>query len=265
MDPRPFSNFSALSPRSVCLWRITVFLCVVSWGSCFSARAGAQADPCRARPETVVPAAQSWDRWIRKHKQFCSRAQQGSIDLLFLGDSIIENWLTVGADVWERHYGNRRAASFGIAGDRTQNLLWRIENGELTGVEPKLVVLQIGTNNLKLQRNTVGDTFLGVREVTLRLTKELPSARVLLMGLFPCGENRSERHAIDARELNKLLAKVDWPQSVTFLDLGHDFLNGAGEIQQALLPDYLHPSDLGYEVWASRIEPLVAQATSETK
>src|SRR5579864_2352864 len=86
--------------------------------------------------------------WLKMHEQFLERAKMGNIDLLFLGDSITQGWNGGGKAVWNRFYGLRNTANFGIGGDRTQHVLWRLENGEVDGIHPKLVVLMIGTNNL---------------------------------------------------------------------------------------------------------------------
>src|SRR5262245_29456927 len=90
--------------------------------------------------------------WIERHQSFVQVAKKGSVDLLFIGDSIMDGWRLSGSNVWNKYYAMRHAANFSISGDRTQNVLWRIENGELNGIEPKVIVLMIGTNNTGKER-----------------------------------------------------------------------------------------------------------------
>src|SRR5690242_8364585 len=85
--------------------------------------------------------------WLSRHEGFVEQAKAGGIDLLFVGDSITDNWRSRGSNVWNKYYAPRHAANFGIGGDRTQHVLWRIDHGELDGLKPKVIVLMIGTNN----------------------------------------------------------------------------------------------------------------------
>src|ERR1700683_5522093 len=108
--------------------------------------------PAQSAADTAAPKlernGQIEARFLRLHQEFLRRGAQGKIGVLFLGDSITELWNTTGRDVWARFYFNLYPANFGISGDQTQNVLWRIENGELDNINPKVVVLLIGTNNI---------------------------------------------------------------------------------------------------------------------
>jgi hypothetical protein len=109
----------------------------------------AQSDP--ATGAECVPATRdnSAKWWMSRHERFVAQAKRGNIDILFMGDSITDNWRSKGSNVWNEYYAPRHAANFGIGGDRTQHVLWRVENGELDGIHPKVTVLMIGTNNSK--------------------------------------------------------------------------------------------------------------------
>src|SRR5208337_4687898 len=138
-------------------------------------------------PRTTVPT-----NWMSTHESFVKQAKQGNIDLLFLGDSITAGWLwgKGGMNVWNKVYAPRHAADFGIGYDRTQNVLWRIENGELEDIKPKVVVLLIGTNNAGNEdngkpRNTTPEIIEGVTTIVKELRVRLPESKVLLLGLFP--------------------------------------------------------------------------------
>src|SRR5262245_10460605 len=132
-------------------------------------------------PATVVPEPRSGP-WMDLHRDFLKRAESGNIDLLFLGDSITQGW--GGArKTWDRFYTPRKADNFGIGGDRTQHVLWRIQNGELAGIEPKVVVLMIGTNNAS--GNTPDEIAQGITAIVGELRKRLPKSKILLLGVFP--------------------------------------------------------------------------------
>ncbi len=134
-------------------------------------------------PETVVPAPrEGW--WMELHNRFLERAKKGKVDLLFLGDSITQGWND--NEVWQRFYGPRNAANFGIGGDRTEHVLWRIQHGELEGIEPKVAVLMIGTNNVS--SSTPDEIAQGITAIVKELRSRLPKTKILLLGVFPRGE-----------------------------------------------------------------------------
>jgi len=204
---------------------------------------------CAQGPETVVPKPREGG-WINLHRQFVARAKQGKVDLLFLGDSITQGWHE--NQVWKRFYGPRQAANFGIGGDRTQHVLWRIQNGELEGIEPKVVVLMIGTNNASSASDD--EIVQGVTAIVEELRKRLPKAKVLLLGVFPRGEKpnaiREKLETVNAR-----IARLDDGSHVKFLDIGKAFLNPDGTLSREIMPDYLHLSRKGYRIWADAMEP----------
>jgi uncharacterized Zn-binding protein involved in type VI secretion len=127
--------------------------------------------------------------WVARHEGFVAQAKQGGIDILFMGDSITDFWRNRGSNVWNQYYAPRHAANFGISGDRTQHVLWRMDNGELDGIKPKVVVLMIGTNNTgkerdnKTTRNTVPETIAGVQAVVADIRARLPDSKILLLGI----------------------------------------------------------------------------------
>jgi len=204
---------------------------------------------CAQGPETVVPKPRE-GRWMDLHRNFVDRAKQGHVDLLFLGDSITQGWND--NEVWKRFYGPRNAANFGIGGDRTQHVLWRIQNGELDGIEPKVVVLMIGTNNAS--SGTADEIAQGITAIVEELRRRLPKARILLLGIFPRGQKpdatREKLQAVNAK-----IARLDDGSHVKFLDIGQSFLNEDGTISREIMPDFLHLSRKGYRIWADAMEP----------
>ncbi len=154
--------------------------------------------------------------------------------------------------VWKRFYGPRNAANFGIGGDRTQHVLWRIQNGELEGIEPKVVVLMIGTNNAS--SGTADEIAQGVTAIVKELRHRLPKAKILLLGVFPRGQKPNElREKLGA--VNAKIAHLDDGSHVKYLDIGKAFLNEDGTISREIMPDYLHLTRKGYRIWADAMEP----------
>jgi len=199
--------------------------------------------------------------WVARHESFVQRAQKGGIDILFLGDSITEGWCERGLNVWNRYYESRRAAAFGIDGDRTQHVLWRMEHGELEGINPRVVVLLIGTNNTGMEktdtskiRNTVPEAIEGVQLVVRRLCEKLPGSKILLLAIFPRGTPGDPQRAQVAR-VNAAIARLDDGKRVKFLDIGQSFLEADGTLSEKVVPDMLHLSERGYELWAEAMEP----------
>lgn len=210
-------------------------------------------------PPTVTPAPRGGG-WVKMHESFLSRAKQGNVDLLFLGDSITQGWHD--NQVWQRYYGPRHAANFGIGGDRTEHILWRLANGEVEGIKPKVVVLMIGTNNAG--SNSADDIASGVTAIVKDLRKRLPETHVLLLGVFPRSE-KSDKLRAKLQQVNEQISKLDDGSHVTYLDIGKSFLNPDGTISREIMPDFLHLSAKGYRLWAEAMEPTLWRLLDEPK
>ena len=215
-----------------------------------------------AENTAIQPAAKE-GKWRERHEGFLAQAKQGGIELLFLGDSITYGWQTDGQTVWEKYFVPRHAANFGIGGDRTQHILWRIQNGELDGIKPKVVVLMIGTNNTGQERdagkvrNTTPEVIEGVTAVVKGLRGKLPKSKILLLAIFPRGERGSPIRD-QVKEINTALAKLDDGKKVKFLDIGPRFLESDGTLSEDIMPDLLHLSKKGYQIWAEAMESTLA-------
>jgi lysophospholipase L1-like esterase len=199
-------------------------------------------------------------KWIARHESFVKQAQQGGIDLLFMGDSITDFWRNRGSNVWNTYYAPLHAANFGISADRTQHVLWRIEHGELDGIHPKVVVLMIGTNNTGKEqdhqtiRNTPPQVIEGVTAVVHEIQAKLPETKILLLAIFPRSQ-RGEPIRDEIKQINLSIAQLDDGKSVTFLDIGPKFLEPDGTLSREIMPDLLHPSEKGYQIWAEAMQP----------
>jgi lysophospholipase L1-like esterase len=207
----------------------------------------------------IIPAPRD-EKWVARHEGFVQEARQGGIDILFLGDSITDGWRNTGSNVWNKFYAPRHAANFGINGDRTQHVLWRMDHGELDGIKPKVVVLMIGTNNTGKEkdtgkiRNTVPETIAGVQAVVKELRAKLPASKILLLAIFPRSTLDDPQRAQVAL-INTVIAKLDDGKMVKYLDIGPKFLEADGTLPKSIMPDLLHPNERGYQIWAEAMEP----------
>jgi lysophospholipase L1-like esterase len=206
--------------------------------------------------------------WVKRHEGFVEIAKQGGVDVLFLGDSITDAWRRPapgGKGVWDAHFAPLRAANFGISGDRTQHVLWRLQNGEHDGNKTTAVVLMIGTNNTGFERdgttprNTPAETAAGVAAILKLLRAEQPQAKILLLAVFPRGEKPDHPQRLQIGEINTAIARLADGRNIRFLDIGQKFLAADGTLPKEIMPDFLHPREKGYEIWANAIkEPLAA-------
>jgi lysophospholipase L1-like esterase len=213
----------------------------------------------------TIPAPRD-GAWMKMHRSFLERKKEGKIDLLFLGDSITQGWFGGGEpgksprEVWDKFYGHRHAANFGIGGDRTQHVLWRLEHGEVDGIKPKVVVLMIGTNNV--HADTPAEIADGVAAIVKSLRTKLPQSKILLLAVFPRGEKPdSTRDRLNA--VNLRIKKLDDGKMVRYLDIGSKFLDEEGTASRDVMPDFLHLSAKGYAIWADAIEPTLKAMLGE--
>ncbi len=196
-----------------------------------------------------------------KHEANKAVAAAGGIDVLFMGDSITDWWRNesgpfAGKPVFDAVFGDLRIANFGIAGDTTQGVLFRLANGEGEGYSPSAVMLMIGTNNTR--DNTAGEIAEGIGAVVLDLEQRFPQANILLLAVFPrSGVNDPVRAKIAT--INGIIARLGQRPRVTYMDIGHVFLDAQGNIPTGIMSDGLHPTTEGYQLWADVVnEPLRA-------
>lgn len=222
---------------------------------------GAAPGPGRGRGPAppLGPATEPRPRDDARHQSFLEVARAGSIDLLFVGDSITDWWRQEqrGLPVWNEYFGSYRAANFGIAGDTTQGALWRMQNGELDGFQAKLIVLMLGTNNIN--RNANDDIAEGDRAIINEFLKRQPQAKVLLLGIFPRGLAADNPFRASIKAINEKLATFADNKRVFYMDIGDKFLAADGTLPVEIMPDGLHPNTQGYRIWAEAIAPKVQE------
>jgi len=202
----------------------------------------------------------------QRHEAFVELAKKGDIDCLLMGDSITDWWRRVGLAVYEKHFGSLKCANFGIAGDRTQGVLWRMENGELEGYKPKVMMLMIGTNNLGGGRagaaNTPAEIADAIKLIVTKFHTKFPEARVLLLGVFPRGASAAAPQREPIKQINAIIAKLDDGKFIHYMDIGDKFLDPDGSISTAVMADGLHPTARGYEIWAAAVMPTFRELMS---
>jgi lysophospholipase L1-like esterase len=186
----------------------------------------------------------------------------GNYDIEFIGDSIMEGWEGQGINVWHEFYGKRKAINFGVGGDRTQHVLWRFEQGHLDGIKAKVAVVMIGTNNSGNNGNSEGDILAGVTAIVQQIRERQPDTKILLLGIFPRGETFSAQRG-KILQVNQALARLDDGTHIFYLDIGPQFIENDGSISKKIMPDYLHPNDAGYRIWANAMEPKLEQLLAE--
>lgn len=213
--------------------------------------------PVAAAPRTndaIIPAERTGkvhDRYLELNERV--KGVKGQVDLVFIGDSITQGWEGNGKEVWAKYYGHRKALNSGIGGDRTQHVLWRLDHGNVDGIDPKVAVLMIGTNNSNDTGNTPEEITSGIVAVVEKIKVKLPNAKILLLGIFPRGDKfNTQRGRIT--QVNQAIQKLADDKQVYFLDIGHRFINLDGTISKELMPDYLHLVPAGYQIWADAIE-----------
>ncbi len=198
------------------------------------------------------PAPRPDKGWQDRHSKFVERIKKGDADLLFIGDSITQGWEGSGKGVWAEEFESKKAVNLGIGGDRTQHVLWRLENGEIDGIAPKAAVVMIGTNNLGA--NTNEEIVAGITSIVKKLNDKLPKTKVLLLGIFPRGEKADNPLRTRIKAINAEIAKLNNKKSVFYKNIGGQFLAEDGSLPKATMPDFLHLSSDAYETWADAIE-----------
>jgi beta-glucosidase len=243
------------------------------WAAIGMAAAGPMQTPARSapsqsgRPEVVqaqperhsaiTPARRDGGAYER-FERMNERVSKGDVDLVFIGDSITQAWEGPGKDAWTRLVGDWKAVNLGISGDRTQHVLWRLDHGNVDGISPKVAVVMIGTNNSNGQDNSVEEIADGVRSVVAGLREKLPDAKILLLDIFPRGERPNEQRG-KLCQVNQIIAKLHDGKHVHFMSIGDRFLNDDGSISPEVMPDYLHLSPKGYEIWADALRPRLVE------
>jgi len=203
--------------------------------------------------------------WKDRHEEKTAAAKAGGSQVVFLGDSITHNWESngrKGVQQWAAYFKDApyRALNLGYSGDRTEHVIWRVQNGELDGYAAKAIVLMIGVNNIwhrGPEKETPIDTIVGVWRVIGAIREKQPQSRIILLPIFPCGETPADCRRAHNDAVNREIMKFADGKTVVWCDFTDQFLEPDGTLPAAIAPDYVHPLAYGYEVWAAAVKPVI--------
>jgi lysophospholipase L1-like esterase len=219
--------------------------------------------PVLGGPSATVPVPRD-AKWISHFQaNVAASKKMPNIDIIFDGASINERWQTNGKPLWQQDYARLNAFDFGISGDRTQHLLWRLQQGQVDHLHPKLVFLMIGSNNLG--DNSAEEIAAGLKAIVDDYRKRCPEAVIVLQGIFPRDHNPGTPNRLKIKAVNQLISKYGDSAHVLYLDFGDKFLQPDGTISNKILFDYLHPTLKGYQIWADSIQPIIDKYFPKTK
>ena len=226
----------------------------------------------------IVPAGKlendSYD-WYKRHAEVLAVKDSINPEIILIGNSITHFWGGVpavryadgklripnGPQSYANLFGSYRVLNMGFGWDRTQNVLWRLDHGELDGLHPRLVVINIGTNNTSetenARINTASEIVEGIEAVCRRVRSKIPNTKILVMAIFPREKDPAASRRILINEINKRLVNFTTTQKISFLDAGPKMLNADGTFVEGMMLDFTHPSEKGYTIWADALRPVI--------
>ncbi len=216
----------------------------------------------KTRSVTPEMLNESWaiDWWQPRHQRKLDdiKALQASgkqPEVIFIGDSITQGWEKDGAKVWERNFSRYNALDLGFGGDRTENVLWRLQHGEVDGIAPKVAVLMVGTNNTGHRFEEPARVAAGIARDIEELQRRLPATKILLLAIFPRDATPASALRQNNEKVNALLPRLADNKKVFFLNINQAFLQADGTLSKDIMPDLLHPNEKGYDIFANAIRP----------
>jgi len=209
---------------------------------------------------STTPVQREHEWWLARTAQLQHEVdtQGKNAKVIFIGDSITQGWEGNGAEIWQETFAPLGAINLGIGGDRTEHVRWRLENGNLRGLSPDVAIVMIGTNNFgQSTPDSSSEVLDGVVAVVETLKSALPNVHVLLLDIFPRGQSFNFMRGSILQVNQALQTRYECDAEVTFLSIGHHFVERDGTISKAIMPDSLHLSKEGYERWADAILPSI--------
>jgi len=213
------------------------------------------------------PVARTDANSKKAHDQLVKKATMGRIDVYFAGDSITRRWGATDypafLENWKHHFHGWNAANFGWGGDTVQNILWRLQNGELDGVNPKVIVIMAGTNNLGsglhigANQAKVDEVTQGLKAILTTCQKKSPKAVIILMAITPRSDNLNA--AVIINKINNNLTKLADGKAIRYLNINDGLADQSGKWKEGMSPDGLHLSVKGYQVWADALKPVLKE------
>ena len=194
--------------------------------------------------------------WERMHAEDVLVAEHDQVDLLFIGDSITAGW---DWQLWQQHFVPLKAANFAVGADHTGNMLWRLQHGTIGQLQPKLIVVLAGVNNIGHLQESPEQTAAGVTRLVQQIQLAWPNSKILLNAVFPFDQAANSPNRTKVKQLNKLIAKLGDNKTIFVKDYGPLLLQKDGSISADIMPDFLHPNSRGYQIWAEAMLPDIHQ------
>jgi lysophospholipase L1-like esterase len=222
--------------------------------------------PANHLSSAAVPVQRKDPNSLIAHEQLVAKAKAGRIDVYFLGDSITRRWgctdpqYAAMLENWKTNFYGWNAANFGWGADSIQNMLWRITNGELDGVNPKVIVILAGTNNVGNKpgdEQKVANLLAGFQALIATAQQKAPSAKIILTAIFPRNDNLQVLPEIN--QINSELAKLADDQTIFYLNVNDKLADKKGILLEGMSADKLHLTVQGYQVWADGLKPLLTR------
>jgi lysophospholipase L1-like esterase len=238
------------------IFRVVLALLLLAVAALMRAGFGSSIDVDLATPAPWEPPAIAEGgarRFRATHRRLLHRMVRQRAEIIFIGDSLTAGWLTAGYAVWRSAFAGRRASNLGIPGDTTQGVLWRLENHALDGVNPRAVVLLIGTNNIP-QNWAPEQIARGIVACVEAIRSKQPATNILLLGVLPRGSDRGDPSREAAEAINAILAETAFGPDVSYLDPSPLFVQIDGQLAEDLYEDGLHLSRAGYAALAQAID-----------
>jgi len=218
----------------------------------------------KIHPTAVTPEAQTSEYvdewWMLRHEAKLAEVERrkNDVDLVMVGDSITQGWEDEeNSRLWQEFFEPRNALNLGYSGDRTEQVLWRLQNGEIDGLAPEVTVLLIGTNNTGHRQDPAEETAAGIEAILQELRSRVSNSTIVLLAIFPCGESSADPLRRLNAGINDIISHYADGRAVRLLDIGHKFVDAAGGLKVDLMPDLLHLSPAGYKIWAESMAPLL--------
>ncbi|MFO7937157.1 MAG: GDSL-type esterase/lipase family protein [Kiritimatiellia bacterium] len=221
-----------------------------------------------ARQVSTIPVSRMNQKWWKKRfEQKKALVEQGGWQLVFLGDSITHGWEgrrgdTVAPALWKKNFAPYKALNLGYGGDNTEHVLWRLDNGELDGYHPRLLVLMIGTNNTghrPLAKESPEDTAAGIKAILERIADKSPKTKVALFAIFPRSARPTDNMRVRNNKVNKIIKNYADGERVIWVDINDRLLEPDGTLSRKIMPDLLHPNAKGYQIWCDAIMPVIKE------
>jgi len=231
---------------------LTLAACCLAWTS--QGRVAADPPP----PATVRPVPRKEDWAVSRQAEVLDRVQRAAspVPVVFVGDSITQGWESEGLAIWQERMAPLGAMNLGVGGDRTEHVLWRLEQAPLSRLQPRVIVLMIGTNNASSGRDSGAQIVQGITAIVRLLQDQCPQACIVLLDIPPRGQTMNPVRGL-VLQVNQALAATAWPEQVTWIACSDRFVQPDGSIDPSIMPDFLHFSPAGYRRWSQAILPVI--------